>query len=164
MAPSSPSREFEVLYVRDGMLYFGARPVDGQPLASEDRRPHALQVPLRRVAGGPTRLVGESDVRPPQVVEVVRFRARPGVAPGDVASMLHGYTAEMNKFGSLLYRTVAHDGRGGWTCVNYWTNRADKERLNADAQTWSSLARFGELVDTSTLDISSFAVERPAAQ
>ena len=58
------------------------------------------------------------DVRSPGIVELVTFQQKKDANASDVAQMLHGYTVEMNKFNTLLYRTVAHDGKGGWTCVN----------------------------------------------
>ena len=93
-------------------------------------------------------------------VELVLFRQKQDARASDVAQMLHGYTAEMNKFDTLLYRTVAHDGNGGWTCINYWTTADAMKTLNADAQTWPSLKRFPELVDMSTLQLITYEIDR----
>ncbi len=161
MEPGKPNQEFEVLYERAGMLYFGARPVDGNPLAKEDQRPTALQMPLQRVNGGPTQLVGAADKRSPTVVEVVNFKQLKDADPVQVEGMLHGYTKEMNKFDTLLYRTIAHDGEGNWTCLNYWTDLAAMEKLNADAQSWPSIKQFPELVDMSSFRIASYEVDYP---
>lgn len=43
---SEPITEYEVVLVRDGYLFFGARPLDGSGLSSPESRPTALQVPL----------------------------------------------------------------------------------------------------------------------
>ncbi len=54
VAANAPTTEYEVLFVSAGHLYFGARPVDGLPLAQPDDRPTALQMPLKRLEGGST--------------------------------------------------------------------------------------------------------------
>ena len=38
--------DYDLLYMRDGMLFFGAKHVDGTPFDKPERRPHQLQVPL----------------------------------------------------------------------------------------------------------------------
>lgn len=38
--------DYDLLYLRDGMLFFGAKHVDGTPFDRPERRPHQLQVPL----------------------------------------------------------------------------------------------------------------------
>ncbi|MEM1055800.1 MAG: hypothetical protein AAGI52_09745 [Bacteroidota bacterium] len=40
--------DYDLLYMRDGMLFFGAKHVDGTPFDSPENRPHQLQVPLVR--------------------------------------------------------------------------------------------------------------------
>ncbi len=40
--------DYDLLYLRDGMLFFGAKHVDGTPFDKPERRPHQLQVPLVR--------------------------------------------------------------------------------------------------------------------
>lgn len=40
--------DYDLLYLRDGMLFFGAKHVDGTPFDKPDRRPHQLQVPMVR--------------------------------------------------------------------------------------------------------------------
>jgi hypothetical protein len=45
--PNTPTVEYEVLANLDGLLYFGARPVDGTFITDESKRPHALLVPLK---------------------------------------------------------------------------------------------------------------------
>ncbi|MEM6327951.1 MAG: hypothetical protein AAF791_12600 [Bacteroidota bacterium] len=42
--------DYDLLYLRDGMLFFGAKHVDGTPFDSPENRPHQLQVPLVRTA------------------------------------------------------------------------------------------------------------------
>ncbi len=49
-APNSLLTEFETLLAKDGLLYFGARPVDGSSLSSPDDRPTTLQLPLSQVS------------------------------------------------------------------------------------------------------------------
>lgn len=44
--PNTPTVEYEVLARIGDMVYFGARPVDGTFITSEDKRPRALLVPL----------------------------------------------------------------------------------------------------------------------
>ncbi len=41
--------DYDLLYMHDGMLFFGAKHVDGTPFDKPERRPHQLQVPLVRV-------------------------------------------------------------------------------------------------------------------
>lgn len=48
LKPNDPTVEYEVLALQDDKLYFGARPVDGTFITSVEKRPHALQVPLKR--------------------------------------------------------------------------------------------------------------------
>ncbi|MEM9998372.1 MAG: hypothetical protein AAF809_11775 [Bacteroidota bacterium] len=40
--------DYDLLYLHDGMLFFGAKHVDGTPFDKPERRPHQLQVPLVR--------------------------------------------------------------------------------------------------------------------
>ena len=40
--------DYDLLYLRDGMLFFGAKHVDGTPFDAPEHRPHQLQVPLVR--------------------------------------------------------------------------------------------------------------------
>ena len=42
------TKEYETLLVRDNLLYFGARPIDGSFLSETSKRPGALQVPIAR--------------------------------------------------------------------------------------------------------------------
>lgn len=49
VAPNVDVKEFEVLYVRDDLLFFAARPVDGSSPDSAEKRPTTLQIPLLRV-------------------------------------------------------------------------------------------------------------------
>ncbi|NRB00948.1 MAG: hypothetical protein HRU32_14230 [Rhodobacteraceae bacterium] len=44
--PNTPTVEYEVLARIGDMVYFGARPVDGTFITSEDKRPRSLLVPL----------------------------------------------------------------------------------------------------------------------
>ncbi|MGK7897084.1 MAG: hypothetical protein AB4372_26580 [Xenococcus sp. (in: cyanobacteria)] len=159
VAPSTPNTEYEVLYMAANKLYFGARPVTGFPLAQETDRPKALQIPLDLVSGNKTQQVGIDDLRQPAIVELVTFKQKDGVAAADVEAMLQGYTIEMNKFDTLLYRTIGHDGQGNWTCVNYWTSLEDMKTLNADAQNWPSLKQFGQLVDSDTVSIVNYEIK-----
>ena len=41
--------DYDLLYMHDGMLFFGAKHIDGTPFDKPDRRPHQLQVPMVRV-------------------------------------------------------------------------------------------------------------------
>ncbi|GAB5534468.1 MAG: hypothetical protein Rubg2KO_07170 [Rubricoccaceae bacterium] len=40
--------DYDLLYMHDGMLFFGAKHVDGTPFDTPENRPHQLQVPLVR--------------------------------------------------------------------------------------------------------------------
>lgn len=40
--------DYDLLYLRDGMLFMGAKHVDGTPFDRPERRPHQLQIPLVR--------------------------------------------------------------------------------------------------------------------
>ena len=44
--------DYDLIVFRNGMLFMGAKHVDGTPFDKPDRRPHQLQVPLVRVAPG----------------------------------------------------------------------------------------------------------------
>ena len=46
--PGKPTIEYEILHVAGDQLFFGARPVDGSFITSEEKRPKALLVPLER--------------------------------------------------------------------------------------------------------------------
>ena len=41
--------DYDLIYFRNGMLFMGAKHVDGTPFDKPDRRPHQLQIPLKRV-------------------------------------------------------------------------------------------------------------------
>ncbi len=157
IAANAPTTEYEVLYVSAGHLYFGARPVDGMPLAQPDDRPTALQMPLRRLKGGMTQKVGADDLRVPKHVEIVLFEQADGADPTDVRSFFEAITQKMNQNDTLLYRTVGQGENGIWLCVNYWTNRPDMETLNAQAQSWADeFAAMGELVKPNSFRLTSY--------
>ena len=114
VAAKSPTSEYEVLHVSAGHLYFGARPVDGKPLATPDARPTALQMPLKRLSGGLTQKVGADDLRVPKHVEIVLFEQADGANPAEVRGFFERITAKMNQNGTLLYRTVGQGDDGAW--------------------------------------------------
>ena len=157
VAANSPTKEHEVLHVSAGHLYFGARPVDGQPLADPDDRPTALQMPLKRSEGGLTQRVGADDLRVPKHVEIVLFKQAEGADPDDVRAFFETITQKMNQNDTLLYRTVGQGEDDTWLCVNYWTSRPDMETLNSQAQSWASeFAAMGALVDPSSFRLTSY--------
>ncbi len=157
VAANAPTTEYEVLHVSAGHLYFGARPVDGQPLAAPDDRPTALQMPLRRLEGGMTQKVGAEDLRVPKHVEIVLFEQADGADPADVRAFFETITQKMNQNDTLLYRTVGQGEDGTWLCVNYWSSRPDMETLNAQAQSWTEeFAAMGELVKSSSFRLTSY--------
>ncbi len=41
--------DYDLIYFKNGMLFMGAKHVDGTPFDQPDRRPHQLQIPLERV-------------------------------------------------------------------------------------------------------------------
>ena len=41
--------DYDLIYFSHGLLFMGAKHVDGTPFDQPDRRPHQLQVPLKRV-------------------------------------------------------------------------------------------------------------------
>jgi len=157
--PGTPTTEYELLHVASGHLYFGARPVSGEPLDTPEKRPTTFQIPLRLAEGGVTRRVGESDVRVPGVVEVVMFEQREGVDPDDVRAFFEQITEQMNGNDTLLYRTVARGDDGRWLCVNYWSSREAMEMLNDEAQNWTEVfADMGELARPDSFRLSSYDI------
>ncbi len=42
--------EFDLVWIRDGLLFWGARHVDGRGFDSEANRPTNLQIPMARAA------------------------------------------------------------------------------------------------------------------
>lgn len=42
--------DYDLLYLAHGLLFFGAKHVDGTPFDRPERRPHQLQIPLARAA------------------------------------------------------------------------------------------------------------------
>lgn len=154
---NSPTTEYEVLHVSAGHLYFGARPVDGLPLAAPDDRPTALQMPLKRLEGGMTQKVGADDLRVPMHVEIVLFEQAAGADPAEVRAFFETITLKMNQNDTLLYRTVGQGENGTWLCVNYWTNRPAMETINALAQSWAEeFAAMGELVKPGSFRLTSY--------
>ncbi len=159
VASNTPTSEYEVLYVSAGLLYFGARPVDGRSLDDPDTRPTALQMPLRLAEGGMTRRVGAGDVREPTHIEIVTFRQAEGADPAEVRAFFEDITQRMNQNDTLLYRTVAQGADGTWLAVNYWTSREDMETLNAQAQSWTEeFNAMAELADPSSFTLTSYAI------
>ena len=157
--PDSPTREYEVLHVSAGQLFFGARPVDGSSPTGPEQRPTALQVPLALAAGGMTRSVGADDLRSPEWVEIVTFEQREGADPAEVRAFFEEVTAEMNRNDTLLYRTVAQGENRRWLCVNYWTSREAMETLNAQAQEWKeTFAEMGTLAKPDSFRLESYAL------
>lgn len=43
--------DYDLIYFRNGMLFMGAKHVDGTPFDRPENRPHQLQVPMVRVSG-----------------------------------------------------------------------------------------------------------------
>ncbi len=41
--------DYDLIYFKNGLLFMGAKHVDGTPFDQADRRPHQLQIPLERV-------------------------------------------------------------------------------------------------------------------
>ncbi|MEO0340022.1 MAG: hypothetical protein AAF242_12505 [Bacteroidota bacterium] len=41
--------DYDLIYFKNGMLFMGAKHVDGTPFDKAERRPHQLQIPLERV-------------------------------------------------------------------------------------------------------------------
>ncbi len=157
VAANAPAIEYEVLHVSAGHLYFGARPVDGLPLAQPVDRPTALQMPLKRLEGGLTQKVGADDLRVPKHVEIVLFEQADGADPAEVRAFFETITQKMNQNDTLLYRTVGQGEDGTWLCVNYWTSRPDMETLNAQAQSWANeFATMGELVKPSSFRLTGY--------
>ncbi|MEM9605459.1 MAG: hypothetical protein AAGA11_21555 [Pseudomonadota bacterium] len=157
VSAASPTTEYEVLYVNGGRLFFGARPVDGKPLATPDTRPGALQMPLTLVRGGATQSVGAGDARVPTAVEIVQFEQQPGADPAEVRAFFETITARMNQNDTLLYRSVAEGENGTWLCVNYWTSIDDMRTLNQQAQTWKdAFATMGALAKPESFRLSSY--------
>ena len=157
IAANTPTKEYEVLLVSAGHLYFGARPVDGQSLNNPDTRPTALQTPLKRLRGGATQKVGADDLRVPRHVEIVEFEQADGADPNDVRAFFEKITDKMNQNNTLLYRTVGQGENGTWLCVNYWTNRPDMETLNKQAQGWSDeFAAMGALAKPGSFRLTSY--------
>ena len=157
VAANAPTTEYEVLHVSAGQLYFGARPVSGQPLAEPGDRPTALQMPLKRLEGGMTQKVGADDLRVPKHVEIVLFEQAEGADPAEVRAFFETITQKMNQNDTLLYRTVGQGEDGTWLCVNYWTSRPDMETLNAQAQSWGEeFAAMGQLVKPDSFRLKSY--------
>ena len=42
--------DYDLIYFKNGLLFMGAKHVDGTPFDRPERRPHQLQIPLERVA------------------------------------------------------------------------------------------------------------------
>lgn len=157
VSANSPTTEYEVLHISAGHLYFGARPVNGQPLAQAEDRPTTLQMPLKRSEGGQTQKVGADDLRVPKHVEIVLFEQADGADPAEVRAFFEAITAKMNQNDTLLYRTVGQGENGAWLCVNYWTSRPDMETLNAQARTWADeFAAMGALVKPNSFRLTSY--------
>lgn len=157
VAANSPTTEYEVLHVSAGHLYFGARPISGQPLAEPTDRPTALQMPLKRLRGGAVQKVGADDLRVPKHVEIVLFEQAENANPDNVRAFFEEITAKMNQNDTLLYRTVGRGEKGAWICVNYWTNRPDMETLNSQAQTWADeFAKMSSLVKSNSFQLTSY--------
>ncbi|MEM7376022.1 MAG: hypothetical protein AAF460_00820 [Pseudomonadota bacterium] len=154
---ASPTTEYEVLYVNGGRLFFGARPVDGKPLATPDARPGALQMPLTLAQGGTTQRVGAGDTRVPTAVEIVMFEQQLDADPAEVRAFFETITVRMNQNDTLLYRSVAQGKDGTWLCVNYWTSIDDMRTLNQQAQTWKdAFATMGALAKPESFRLSSY--------
>ena len=161
VAADTPSNEFEVLYVASGLLYFGARPVDGKSLDTPESRPTALQVPLQLASGGMTRQVGAADVRVPTHVEIVNFTQADGADPEEVRAFFENITVRMNQNDTLLYRTVAQGEDGNWLCINYWSSRDAMKELNAQAQSWTELtSEISKVAKPETFRLSSYALNQ----
>ncbi|MEM9442113.1 MAG: hypothetical protein AAGA73_16860 [Pseudomonadota bacterium] len=161
IAPQTPMREYEVLHIAAGKLYFGARPVDGSSLNEPESRPTALQMPLLLKEGGQTQRVGVDDLRPPEVVEIVMFEQQPDANPEDVRAFFENITMKMNQNDSLLYRTVAQGQGGTWLCVNYWSSREAMETLNGQAQHWADeFAAMGLLAIPDSFRLTSYDIAR----
>ncbi len=42
-------KDYDLIYFTNGMLFMGAKHVDGMPFDKPERRPHQLQIPLKKI-------------------------------------------------------------------------------------------------------------------
>lgn len=49
LAEDQIAGDYDLIYFKDGLLFMGAKHVDGTPFDTPERRPHQLQIPLARV-------------------------------------------------------------------------------------------------------------------
>lgn len=49
LAEGQIAADYDLIYFKDGMLFMGAKHVDGTPFDTPERRPHQLQIPLARI-------------------------------------------------------------------------------------------------------------------
>lgn len=61
----------------------------------------------------------------PKLLEVVTFSQADGVSDKDVARAMNEFTPFMNKYGTLVLRTVSQAEDGSWKMMNLNRNRPD---------------------------------------
>ena len=90
------------------------------------------------------------------VLEVVQMKKSPSASDEDLANLLHQLTAKLNKYGDLTDRVIAKSKRGDWLLLNYWKTNSGKNKINAEAANWEENKAFGQLVDLSSLKLTSY--------
>ena len=90
------------------------------------------------------------------VLEYVFMKKSESASIEDVQGLLHSFTPQMNQFGGLMDRVIAHDENGNFVCVNYWRNLQEMEKINSMAASFEGFSDFPKYADMSSMSLSSY--------
>lgn len=92
------------------------------------------------------------------VLELVRFRLRPGATPDALLAAAAASVAPVSACPGLRSRRLVHDGAGTWTDVVEWADLASASRAAQTVLTDPALAPFLALIDEASVEMAHPAI------
>lgn len=96
--------------------------------------------------------------RQTKIVEIVSFTQIEGTNDSDVAQAMNDFSPHMNKYGTLLFRSVSKGANGSWTMMNYWRNKDAMDAFNSDVQNMPEFGEVAKYIDFNSLDVTTLDV------
>ena len=92
------------------------------------------------------------------VLELVRFRLRPGATPDALLAAAAASVAPISACPGFRSRRLVQDGAGTWTDVVEWADLASASRAAQTVLTDPALAPFLALIDESSVEMAHPAI------
>lgn len=92
------------------------------------------------------------------VLELVRFRLRPGATADDLLAAAAASVAPISACPGFRSRRLVHDGAGLWTDVVEWADLASASRAAETVLSDPALAPFLALIDETSVEMAHPAI------